>query len=57
MKPEPWHEIHKLLDAVLELAPDARPAFLAKACASDPDLLKRKSNPCLPRMSMLAALS
>ena len=40
MKPEPWHEIHKLLDAVLELAPDARPAFLAKACASDPDLLK-----------------
>jgi len=57
VKPEPWHEIHKLLDAVLELAPDARPAFLAKACASDPDLLKRKSNPCLPRMSMLAALS
>ena len=45
MKPEPWHEIRKLLDAVLELAPDARPAFLAKACASDPDLLKEVESP------------
>src|SRR5690348_5376172 len=33
-----WAAIAPLLEAVLELAPERRPAFLAERCASDPEL-------------------
>ena len=40
MTPERWKQINDLLDAVFELAPDKRPAFLEHACAGDEALKK-----------------
>jgi len=36
--PERWQQIRDVLEDALEQAPDARPAFLSRACASDPTL-------------------
>jgi TolB-like protein len=38
MTPERWHRIKEVLEATLDIAPDARAAFLATACAGDEDL-------------------
>ena len=38
MKPERWDQIRKVLDAALDLAPEARLHYVAQACAGDPDL-------------------
>jgi serine/threonine protein kinase/TolB-like protein/Tfp pilus assembly protein PilF len=38
VKPEQWVRVRKILDAALELAPDARAAFIANSCGADPDL-------------------
>jgi tetratricopeptide (TPR) repeat protein len=36
--PERWHNVKNVLCAVLELKPEQRPAYLDRACASDPSL-------------------
>jgi len=33
--PERWHRVARILDEVLELTPELRPAFLERACADD----------------------
>jgi eukaryotic-like serine/threonine-protein kinase len=38
MEPERWRQIEELYHAALERAPEERVAFLAEACADDPDL-------------------
>jgi serine/threonine protein kinase len=38
VKPERWEQIRKVLDAALDLAPEARLHYVAQACAGDPDL-------------------
>jgi len=38
MKSERWKQVEQLYHAALERAPDERAAFLADACAGDPDL-------------------
>ena len=38
MKPERWAQVRKILDAALELSPEARAAYVAKVCATDADL-------------------
>src|SRR5579863_4899149 len=38
MTPERWQQIRDLLEKALELAPGERPAFLNRACSSDPSL-------------------
>ena len=38
MKPERWAQVRKILDAALELSPEARPAYVARVCATDPGL-------------------
>ncbi len=38
MKPEQWPQIEEVYHAALERAPAARTAFLAEACAGNPDL-------------------
>ena len=40
MSPERWKQIDRLLDTVLELAPDKRAAFLEEACSGDGELQK-----------------
>ncbi|MCP4659765.1 MAG: protein kinase, partial [bacterium] len=36
--PDHWQRVEPILDEVLELAPENRPAFLDQACAGDPEL-------------------
>jgi eukaryotic-like serine/threonine-protein kinase len=36
--PERWSEIERLLDRALDLAPEARAAFVAETCSGDPEL-------------------
>ncbi len=38
MKPERWAEVRQILDAALELSPEARAAYLATVCGNDSDL-------------------
>jgi len=38
VKPERWAEVRQILDAALELSPEARAAYLATVCANDSDL-------------------
>lgn len=38
MKPERWAQVRKILDAALELSPEARAAYVAKVCATDAEL-------------------
>jgi serine/threonine protein kinase/tetratricopeptide (TPR) repeat protein len=38
LTPEEWVKVRGILERVLELAPDARPAYLESACAGDPGL-------------------
>jgi hypothetical protein len=38
MTPERWQDVRRVLDSALELAPDERPAYLDRACASDQSL-------------------
>jgi eukaryotic-like serine/threonine-protein kinase len=38
VKPERWAQVRKILDAALELSPEARPAYVARVCATDPGL-------------------
>jgi eukaryotic-like serine/threonine-protein kinase len=38
MTPERWQQIKEVLREALELAPERRPAFLGRACSSDPVL-------------------
>ncbi len=38
MRPERWRRIETLYYAAIDLSPDERGAFLARACADDPDL-------------------
>ena len=38
MSPENWQKVKLILEAALERAPEARPAFLSEACGSDADL-------------------
>lgn len=40
MTPERWQQIRDVLGQALSLAPEQRPAFLNRACASDSDLRK-----------------
>ena len=40
MQPERWNRVKEILGFSLELRPDDRPEYLAKACAGDPDLLR-----------------
>ncbi len=35
MKPERWAQVRKILDAALELSPEARAAYVAKVCGAD----------------------
>jgi eukaryotic-like serine/threonine-protein kinase len=38
VKPERWAQVRKILDAALELSPEARAAYIAKVCGADADL-------------------
>jgi eukaryotic-like serine/threonine-protein kinase len=38
MTPERWQNVKNMLCAVLELEAEQRPAYLDRACASDPSL-------------------
>src|SRR5262249_42950607 len=38
MNPELWRRVEELFHAALDLSPDARPAFLEKACGEDAGL-------------------
>jgi len=38
MTPERWEQIREVLEKALDLAPGERPAFLNRACSSDPSL-------------------
>jgi len=38
VKPERWAEVRQILDAALELSPEARAAYLATVCGNDSDL-------------------
>jgi len=38
MTPERWQHVRRVLSAALELEPDARPAYLDRACAGHPSL-------------------
>lgn len=38
MNPELWPRVEELFHAALDLSPDARGAFLEKACGEDADL-------------------
>jgi hypothetical protein len=38
MTPERYQKVVELFHAALELEPEARPAFLSQACASDEEL-------------------
>ena len=38
MTPERWQDVARVLNSALELAPEERPAYLDRACASDPSL-------------------
>ncbi|MEJ7812315.1 MAG: serine/threonine-protein kinase [Gemmatimonadaceae bacterium] len=38
MTPERWRAVEHVLDGALDLAPDARPAFVARACGGDAEL-------------------
>src|SRR5215510_15756030 len=38
MNPEVWRRVEELFHTALDLSPDARPAFLEKACGEDADL-------------------
>jgi serine/threonine protein kinase/Tfp pilus assembly protein PilF len=38
VKPERWAQVRKILDAALELSPEARAAYVAKVCDADADL-------------------
>jgi eukaryotic-like serine/threonine-protein kinase len=38
VKPERWAQVRKILDAALELSPEARAAYVARVCATDRDL-------------------
>ena len=40
-----WSEISTMLDAVLDLPPDERAAYLETACADDPALRGRYATP------------
>src|SRR5216117_926706 len=38
MKPERWREVERIFYSALEHAPNERNAFIAEACAGDPEL-------------------
>jgi len=38
VKPERWAQVRKILDAALELSPEARAAYVAKVCGADSEL-------------------
>ena len=40
MTPEQWQQVREVLAEALELKPEGRPAFLDRACSSDPALLR-----------------
>jgi serine/threonine protein kinase len=38
MTPERWHQVKQIFQSAIECPPDERAAFLARACAGDPEL-------------------
>jgi serine/threonine-protein kinase len=44
MTPERWQQVEEVLQAALDCAPQERAAFLARACAGDPELQTEASS-------------